>query len=57
MLTQETQILFEIQGFYFFSNIISKRDVKQSSQISLHSTSSREFQECLHEAREHTLET
>ena len=23
----ETQILFEIQGFYFFSNIISKRDV------------------------------
>ena len=25
--TQETQILFEIQGFYFFSNMISKRDV------------------------------
>ena len=25
--TEETQILFEIQGFYFFSNIISKRDV------------------------------
>ena len=25
--TEETQIVFEIQGFYFFSNIISKRDV------------------------------
>ena len=27
--TEETQILFEIQGFYFFSNVISKRDVNK----------------------------
>ena len=31
--TEETQILFEIQGFYFFSNIISKRDANPRQTV------------------------